>query len=131
MKKKVIVWVAAMMLVAGIAAATTVLVDAKDGPTGAAGGEGQREFLYHDGTLFIYEGGYTKSLPSNATEVGTIKRIDNQTIPQEEMVASRLEVGLAVFSVDASGAKNLVVKINDSRYETFVPFEGDPVDWQP
>lgn len=130
MKKKMIIPLAAFILVVGIAAAT-VLVGAKDGPTGAAGVEVQREFLYHDGTLFIYEGGYTKSLPSYATEVGTIKRIDNQTIPQEEMVASRLEVGLTVFSVNASGAKNLVVKVNDSRYETFVPFEGDPADWQP
>ena len=130
MKKKWIYIIIAFIAVIGVSALTINIVNSANGPTGHPSGEIQREFLFHDGTLFIYEGDYTNNLPTNATEVGKIKRIDNKSVPQEEMVASRLEVGLNVFSIEVEGSKNLVVKINDSRYETFIPFEGNLADWQ-
>lgn len=130
MKKKWVYIIIAFLVIIGGSALAMNLVNSANGPTGHPEGEIQREFLFHDGTLFIYEGDYTKNLPTNATEVGKIKRIDNKSIPQEEMVASRLEAGLNVYSIGSKGSKKLVVKINDSRYETFVPFEGDPEDWQ-
>lgn len=132
MKKKWIYIIIAFIAVIGVSALTVKIVSsAANGPTGCYdGGRIGREFLFHNGTLYIYEFRYREDLPTYAREVGKIKKVDNNSIPQEEMVATRLEVGMSVFSIEAFGSKNLLVKINDSRFEVFTPFEGDLADWQ-
>lgn len=66
-------------------------------------GEIQREYVFYQGNLYVYQSSGTQTLPEGCELVGEILAVDNTKLPAEELHASRLSVGREVYSVGERG----------------------------
>ena len=95
-------------------------------PTGIAGkGRIQKICLFHDGKLFS-ACGYMYSRPEDAELLDQIRTLDPDQIPDEEMEASLLYVGMNVYSRKAG--KQLLVEYDPEHFLKMEIYEGDLED---
>ena len=101
-------------------------------PTGYPKDEVGWVYLYFRGQLWE-KVPTVVGLPSDAEEVGTVKKIDNKQIPAEEGAATHLEAGARIYYMREmylydypTGEKLLVERLTASGYDAFVPFTEDP-----
>ena len=90
-------------------------------PTGYPTGELQRTFLYHEGTVYVSMGLVAKEGAGDIHQIGNVRKIDNISMPDEEMEASHLEVGQKVWQGDS--AELLFVEAKEGKYERMVPYQ--------
>ncbi len=117
MKKIFIFIIAFGMAVTGLMACT-----AKN-PTGYPSGTVQREYIFCQGTRYVFSGDCLEKA-DGLKEIGAVQKVDNESLPDEEWEASRLTVGQKVYvnSLTDSQMKQIYVEWPDKGYfQVFKP----------
>ena len=86
-------------------------------PTGYPDGELQKEYIFWNGNLYTYDVVLVKNLPEDAYKIGEVVKEDTINYPDENLEASHIEVGVAVYA-EKSG-QYLYVEKSDNGYERF------------
>lgn len=86
-------------------------------PTGYPDGELQKEYIFWNGNLYTYDVVLVKNLPEDAYKIGEVVKEDTINYPDENLEASHIEVGVAVYA-EKSG-QYLYVETSDNGYERF------------
>ena len=95
-----------------------------EAPTGFPSGEIQMPFLFHDGTLYYYNGRHMTNTPDpDWKPVGTVTVEDNLKLPEEEGTAARIAAGTPLFRKDG---EDIVWFQWTEYYYGMVPYQGDP-----
>ena len=108
MKTKLAVILSAVLLTAAFLAvllSSGVLSnnDQDSSQTGYPDGTVQRQYLFYHGTRYIYAGEQWKGDPKELTEAGTVLKVDNEHLPDEEGEVSRMSQGEKYYLRDADG----------------------------
>lgn len=124
----------AILIIAAVMCVFAIVVSAgnnKPGvtPTGYPNGEVQRQFLFYNGTLYVFIDEGVRALPEGWQEVGTVKSVDNKARPTEEFAATRLEVGMKVFAKE--GTDLLYVQEAEHEFGKFEPAGENAGVWFP
>ena len=98
-------------------------------PTGFPSGEVQREFLFYNGTLYVY--GYEYYIDVNEEEisnkwdgykyVGKVEKTSDTKTPNEEFEAAHLNIGASIYANAADDSKIIVFDKEVKMFEV--------VDW--
>ena len=128
MKKWIII---ILVILAATAVTAGVLANGEPDvtPTGYPNGEVQRQFLFYNGTLYVFINEGIRALPEGWQEVGTVKSVDNKARPAEEFAATRLEVGMKVFAKE--GTDLLYVQEAEHEFGKFEPAGENADVWFP
>ncbi len=86
-------------------------------PTGYPDGELQKEYIFWNGNLYTYDVVLVKNLLEDAYKIGEVVKEDTINYPDENLEASHIEVGVAVYT-EKSG-QYLYVEASDNGYERF------------
>ncbi|MBE6616981.1 MAG: hypothetical protein E7627_03410 [Ruminococcaceae bacterium] len=92
--------------------------------TGFPSGQIQREYIYYDGVVWVYDS-YTpnaqklKVLPDGYTLVGQTLIEDSYEIPSEDFHTAHVEPGRNVYASSLGDA--LYIELKDGTYYRFVP----------
>lgn len=86
-------------------------------PTGYPDGTLQKEYIFWNGKLYTYDTIFVKDLPEDVYKVGEITKEDTINYPDEDLEASHVNIGVAVYA-EKSG-QYLYVKTSATGYERF------------
>lgn len=87
-------------------------------PSGYPSGEIQKPYVFYQGTVYAYSlSAAISTIPEQAELIGKVTKVDNTAIPDEELEASRLEVGDSVYAVN----DKLLVEQDRSVFLWFTP----------
>ena len=89
-------------------------------PSGFADGNVQREYVFVNNQLFVYDDDYQETLPSDLELLGTVQQSDGTKLPDSELAAANVSVGASVYGPKGASGDYLYVQISDTRYERFV-----------
>ena len=89
-------------------------------PSGFADGNVQREYVFVNNQLFVYDDDYQETLPSDLELLGTVRQSDGAKLPDSELAAANVPVGAKVYAPAAEPGDQIYVQISDTRYERFV-----------
>lgn len=101
---------------------TTAENSGNEQPTGYPSGEVQRLYVFYNDKLYVYNDNKLSLSEDEITQiyegyemVGTIQKISNQEMPDEQLEASRCEVGLNVYA-NQNKTDEILLYYNDNLY---------------
>lgn len=89
-------------------------------PSGFPDGNVQREYVFVNNQLFVYDDDYQETLPSDLELLGTVRQSDGTKLPDSELAAANVSVGASVYGPKGASGDYLYVQISDTRFERFV-----------
>lgn len=118
MKINIILLTLALCVLCGCGGQNDKEVSTTQESTGYPGGEVQRQYVMVDGTLYVYDdNGTVDALPAGYAENGTIEKISNSEIPDENYEASQMETGLTIYVKE--GEALIYVGDEEQGYQCF------------
>lgn len=101
---------------------TTTENSGDEQPTGYPSGEVQRLYVFYNDKLYVYDDNKLSISEDKIAEiyegyelVGNIQKISNQEMPDEQLEASRCEVGLNVYA-NENKTDEILLYYNDNLY---------------